>query len=134
MRKLALISFLMVAALFWGCGQTDLSDDFKQNGQLRIEIKGYVTFSYDPLTCQLGFNREDCEFRVNSDNMSDFFILKLDEMPSGEGQRINGAATWTTGDNLHYKKTIFEVVKLEGSKIWLWSSESRIAAVVQVLY
>ncbi len=134
MRKLALISFLLVAALFWGCGQTDLSDDFKHNGQLRMEIKGYVTFSYDPLTCQLGFNREDCEFRVNSDNMSDFFILKLDEMPSGEGQRINGAATWTTGDNLHYKKTIFEVVKLEGSKIWLWSSESRIAAVVQVLY
>ena len=42
MRKLALISFLMVAALFWGCGQTDLSDDFKQNGQLRMEIKGYV--------------------------------------------------------------------------------------------
>ena len=80
MRKLALISFLMVAALFWGCGQTDLSDDFKQNGQLRMEIKGYVTFSYDPLTCQLGFNREDCEFRVNSDNMSDFFILKLNEM------------------------------------------------------
>ena len=74
------------------------------------------------------------DLRVNSDNMSDFFILKLNEMPSGEGQRINGAATWTTGDNLHYKKTIFEVVKLEGSKIWLWSSESRIAAVVQVLY
>ena len=37
MRKLALISFLLVAALFWGCGQTDLSADFKHNGQLRME-------------------------------------------------------------------------------------------------
>ena len=43
MRKLALISFLMVAALFWGCGQTDLSDDFKQNGQLRMGTKAFMS-------------------------------------------------------------------------------------------
>ena len=134
MRQRALISFLMVAALFWGCGQTDLSDDFKQNGQLRMEIKGYVTFSYDPLNCQVGFNRQNCDFRVHSDNMSDFFSITLEEMPANTGQKIDGTATWTTGDDLHTKKTSFDVVKIQGSKIWLWSPDSRIAAVVQALY
>lgn len=121
------------AAAMAGCDEVDLSEDFKINDQLRMEIKGYVTFSYDPLNCQIGFNRENCEFRVHSDNMSDFFSIRFDEMPASEGQRVYGTASWTTGDNLHSKKTIFEVVRLESNKIWVWSSDSRIAAVVQTL-
>ena len=124
---------MSAAGLLAACNEVDLSEDFKMNDQLRMEIKGYVTFSYDPLNCQIGFNRDNCEFRVHSDNMSDFFSIQLDEMPASEGQRINGVASWTTGDNLHGKKTIFEVVRLEGDKIWLWSADSRIAAVVQTL-
>lgn len=133
MRKWPIILLLLIA-IFTACNQADLSEDFKTSDILRMEIKGYVTFRYDPLTCQIGFNRNNCEFRVHSDNMSDFFSVQLEEMPSHEGQRINGTASWTTGDNLHNKKTIFEVVKLEGSRIWLWSPDSRIAAVVQALY
>ncbi len=124
---------ISAAGLFAACSEADLSEDFKLNDQLRMEIKGYVTFSYNPLNCQIGFNRDNCEFRVHSDNMSDFFSVKLDEMPGSEGLRINGTASWTTGDNLHSKKTIFEVVKLDGNKIWLWSADSRIAAVVQTI-
>ena len=134
MRKWSTILSLCVAALFAGCNDVDLSEDFQTNDQLRLEIKGYVTFSYDPLTCQLGFNRDLCEFRVHSDNMSDFFSLKLDEMPASMGQKINGTASWTTGDDFHNKKTTFEVVRIEHGKIWLWSPDSRIAAVVQELY
>lgn len=133
MRHSLAYAFLMLAVLFAGCSEARLSEDFEMNGQLRIEIKGYTVFSYAPATCQLGFNRETCEFRVHTDNMSDFFVIDLDEMPSAEGQKIKGSASWTTGDNLHVKKTIFEVVKIQDSRIWLWSSESRIAAVVLAL-
>ncbi len=134
MRRWAIIFFLPLAFLFSGCKEADLSEDFKMNDQLRIEIKGYTVFRYDPLNCQTGFNREKCEFRVHTDNMSDFFAIQLDVMPSSLGQRVNGTASWTTGDDLHGKKTIFEVVKIDNNKIWLWSSDSRIAAVVQALY
>lgn len=134
MKRLFAILVLLVAVLTQGCRETDLSEDFQLNDQLRMEIKGYVTFSYDPLNCQIGFNRSNCEFRVHSDNMSDFFSIKLDEMPAHIDQRINGAASWTTGDDLHNKKTTFEVVRIENGKIWLWSPDTRIAAVVQELY
>lgn len=133
MKRLAAYTFLMLAALFSGCSEARLSDDFETDDMLRIEIKGYTVFRYDPATCQLGFNRETSEFRVHTDNMSDFFVIDLDEMPTAQEQRVKGMASWTTGDDLHVKKTIFEVVKIQDNRIWLWSSESRIAAVVAIL-
>ena len=132
MRKLILI-LVLVLATFTGCRKSHVSDDFKLNSTLRMEIKGYITFLYDPLTCQISYNPDKYEFRVHSDNMSDFYMLRLDEMPDRVGQSVNGVASWTTGDDLHSKKTAFEALKFEGGKIWLWSSSSRIAVVVQTL-
>ena len=123
------VSVLCIAGCLSGCREHNLSDDFKFDSTIRMEIKGYTVFRYNPLTCQIGFNRERSEFRIHTDNMSDFFIIRLDEMPSAEGQIVNGATSWTTGDDLHTKKTSFEVIRLEGGKIWLWSPSTRIAAV-----
>ena len=125
---LAALAFCMA-----GCREHNLSDDFRNDESIRMEIKGYTTFRYDPLTCQTGFNRERCEFRVHTDNMSDFYIVRLDEMPATEGQMLNGTASWTTGSDLHNKKTSFEVIRIEGDKIWLWSAPTRIAMVVRAL-
>ena len=131
--KLRLSIIALLALCLAGCREHNLSDDFKFDSTIRLEIKGYTIFRYDPLTCQIGFNRERCEFRIHTDNMSDFYMLRLDEMPGRVGQSVNGVASWTTGDDLHSKKTAFEALKFEGGRIWLWSSSSRIAVVVQTL-
>ena len=110
-----------------------ISNNSNQLIEEDIQIKGYITFLYDPLTCQISYNPDKYEFRVHSDNMSDFYMLRLDEMPGRVGQSVNGVASWTTGDDLHSKKTAFEALKFEGGRIWLWSSSSRIAVVVQTL-
>ena len=134
MKLLSRISLLLLlAGSVSACRVHDLSEDFQFDDTVRMEIKGYTTFKYDPYNCQIGFNREKNEFRVHTDNMSDFFHIRFEQMPSAEGQIVNGTVSWTTGDNLHSKKTTFELVKLEGSKIWLWSPSTRIAAVVDVL-
>ena len=127
---------IFLAALVLGfasCREHTLSDDFKFDSTIRMQIKGYTTFRYEPETCQIGFNRDRCEFRIHTDNMSDFYIIRLDEMPAAEGQTVDGTVSWTTGDDLHTKKTSFEVIRLEGGKIWLWSPSTRIAAVVMEL-
>lgn len=131
--KLRLSIIALLALCLAGCREHNLSDDFKFDSTIRLEIKGYTIFRYDPLSCQIGFNRDRCEFRIHTDNMSDFYIIRLDEMPAAEGQTVNGTASWTTGDDLHTKKTSFEVIHLEGGKIWLWSPGTRIAAVVMEL-
>jgi len=133
MKRLVPILAIMLAVLLQGCKESHISESFQLDDTIRLEIKGYTTFIYKPMTCQLGFNRDKCEFRVHSDNMSDFYMLRLDEMPTRVGQNINGTASWTTGDDLHSKKTAFEVLKLEGGRVWLGSASSRIAMVVQIL-
>ncbi len=132
MKKLLPIAAALLLMLP-ACQRDELSEAFRQNGAPRMEIKGFVTFAYDSLTCQKAFNREKSEFRVLSDNVADFFIVDLDATPAEQGQKVGGTATWTTGRDIHSKKTTFEVIKLEGSKIWLWSSSNRIAAVVETL-
>ncbi len=132
MKHWAVILALVLAALA-GCRTETLSEEFIEDRTPRMEIKGYTTFLYDPLKCQIGFNQDKCEFRVHTDNMSDFFIVRLSEMPSSENQILDGTAQWTTGDDLHNKKTSFSVLKMDGDRIWLWSAESSIAVVVQIL-
>ena len=132
MKHWAVILALVLAALA-GCRTETLSEEFIEDRTPRMEIKGYTTFLYDPLKCQIGFNHDKCEFRVHTDNMSDFFIVRLSEMPSSENQILDGTAQWTTGDDLHNKKTSFSVLKMDGDRIWLWSAESSIAVVVQIL-
>lgn len=132
MKHWAVILALVLAALT-GCRTETLSEEFIEDRTPRMEIKGYTTFLYDPLKCQIGFNQDKCEFRVHTDNMSDFFIVRLSEMPSSENQVLDGTAQWTTGDDLHNKKTSFSVLKMDGDRIWLWSAESSIAVVVQIL-
>lgn len=132
MKHWAVILTLVLAALA-GCRTETLSEEFIEDRTPRMEIKGYTTFLYDPLKCQIGFNQDKCEFRVHTDNMSDFFIVRLSEMPSSENQILDGTAQWTTGDDLHNKKTSFSVLKMDGDRIWLWSAESSIAVVVQIL-
>ncbi len=124
---------VLAAVLACSCVGDDPSAGFQEDDTLRIDIKGYTTFSYDPLSCQKSFNRDNCEFRVHSDNMSDFYSVVLEAFPAEVGQMVNGTASWTTSNNLHTKKTTFEVLKLEGDKVWLWSSRNRIAMVVQIL-
>ncbi|MBP5636442.1 MAG: hypothetical protein J6X25_02855 [Bacteroidales bacterium] len=131
MRRL--FSIVLMLVVLAGCQGGGMSDNFKLDSTLRMEIKGYITFMYNPLTCQLSYNPEEYEFRVHTDNMSDFYMLRLDELPNHVGQVVNGTASWTTGDDLHTKKTTFEAIKFEGGKIWFWSASSRIALVVQVL-
>lgn len=132
MKHWEVILTLVLAALA-GCRTETLSEEFIEDRTPRMEIKGYTTFLYDPLKCQIGFNQDKCEFRVHTDNMSDFFIVRLSEMPSSENQILDGTAQWTTGDDLHNKKTSFSVLKMDGDRIWLWSAESSIAVVVQIL-
>lgn len=129
-RTAAILAF---ALLLCGCREDNVSEEFRLSDELRIEIKGYTTFRYNPMTCQIAYNRDKCEFRVHTDNMSDFYALKLAQYPAETGQTISGTVSWTTGSNIHNKKTTFEVLKLEGDKIWLWSSRNKIALVVRSL-
>lgn len=128
-----LATLLVTLTLACACHEDEVSSSFLLDKQVRLEIKGYTVFRYDPLSCQLGFCRDKAEFRAHSDNMSDFYTVRLEAMPAVVGEEIAGSISWTTSNDLHNKKTTFEVSRIEGDLVWLWSASNRIAVVVRVL-
>lgn len=93
-----------------------------------------TVFTYNPSTCQMAFNRERREFRVHTDNMSDFYTLTLSEIPSAPEQKVTGTLIWTDDNEVNARKNVtFTAERLEGDRIWLWTDNGQIGVVVRVL-
>lgn len=128
-----LLPLLLLVSLA-SCADQRMRNAFSESEEIHLMVGGDIPLSYDPNTCQLAFSRDLREFRVHTDNMSDFYVLTLSAVPVSVGQRVSGSLTWTTHDEVLTRKNItLETVRLEGDKIWLWSNSARIGLVVSTL-
>lgn len=127
---------LIIAALLMLCGCQDerLISAFSARDEIRLQVGGVEQLCYDPLTCQLGYNVDNMEFRVHTDNMSDFFSVRLTQIPTEDEQYVTGSLTYTTKTDIVRKSNVtLRVVRLEGDRIWLWNQSSRIGIEIQLL-
>lgn len=136
MKRSIILMTLAIAAMLTlsGC-QGKVDPEFMTSGNFGLRIKDQAVFKYDPLTWQVAFNRDKCEFRVHTDNMSDYYCVRLDCVPTAEKQRARGSIEWTGKSSVNScKDLVFIVERVDGSgRIWLWSKKERIGAVVQIL-
>lgn len=125
----------LACCLLASCKVEDIDDSFLLDNEIRIEVSGIEYFRYDPLTCQLFCNYAGSSFYAGTDTMSDFFSVKLDVIPTEIEQKVTGSIKWTTPSSISSKDNVaLEVVRLEGDKIWLWSTSSRVGMVIKILY
>lgn len=126
-----LITVLLLAS---SCNGTHEITNFSNTDAVRLEVAGITQFYYDPLTCQMAFNRERGEFRVHTDSMSDYFLVKLSEIPTETGQEVTGDITWTTVNDLMTRQNITLIlINSQGDKLWFWNANYRIGAEVRIL-
>ena len=129
-----LITILALCLFLAGCDDSGFKTEFTALDTVRLEVNGSVVFMYDPLTCQLGYDSSKGEFRVHTDDMSDFFTLTLPHLPTSTSEFVNGDISWTTSTSIVSKKNVtLETIRLEGDMIWLWNRGSRIALAVRIL-
>lgn len=133
MKKRLLLILAPVILLSSCVGKVD--PEFLQNEDFCLRIKDNVVFRYDERTCQTAFNRRRAEFRVHTDNMSDYYRITLSGVPTGEGQKFTGDVTWTSTSNIFTKKgCTFTVSKMDAEhRVWLWCRKEQMGAVVQIL-
>jgi hypothetical protein len=133
MRKyLFILAACLVLAGCRGGGKVD--PEFIGSSDICLRVNGTVIFTYDPLTCQLAFNRRDCEFRVHTDTMSDYYCVTLDTVPSAVDQKIDGSICWTSSSSIIHKDCTFRVEKITSDGcVWLWNRKDKIGAVVKIL-
>ena len=126
---------MLALACLTGCqGGGKVEPEFLSSEDICLRVKGTVIFSYNPLTCQLAFNRHDCEFRVHTDTMSDYYCVTLDAIPSAVDQKIDGTLSWTSSSSIIHKDLSFQVEKISSDGcVWLWNRKDKIGAVIKIL-
>lgn len=136
MRRIPYIAALLaLLVLPVGCEpQTVYTPEFLTDSTLRMEVGKQEILTNNPITCQTALNLHRCEFRMHTDNMSEYFIIRFSSMPSEEGESVTvESLVWTnpSGTDQTRKNITLEVVKLEGDIAWLWNSRESIRMTVR---
>lgn len=136
MRKvLNILICVAVALAVASCnGRNGYDRDFLESDTISLTVNREKVFEYDPFTCQLGYNDAKREFRVSTDNMSDYFVVTLSKIPTSKDDQVTGSITWTGPDYTRDLKNLsFNTVKVEREKIWLWNQANKLAVIIPVM-
>lgn len=130
--------FLYILATFVlasACVRYDLDEVLLSREDVSLTRKGETEIVYEPATWQLAYNDERNEYRVNDDEMANYFILKCSERPSYEGQELQADVEWTLRANIkRFEGIRFEVMKVDGNgNIWMWCKPQKIGVTVKRL-
>lgn len=133
MKRLILIAITVIAAA--GCNRFDIDELLLQREDVSLTVKGTEEFSYNPDTCQLGYNDESNEFRVFDDNAGHWFKIRCSASPDTEGQIIKATLNYTTKDDNKSLRDIEMTVRKisDDGRVWLWSDSRKIGIVVKRL-
>lgn len=121
--------------LMSGCTKGFGIDDFRQESDIGLSVKGSYELRYDPANCQLGFNESRNEFWVTDDTMANYFILKCSSFPE-VGKTVTADIVYTTETDLKSRSGLaFEVTgyDTQTGKISLWCQSGKIGVIVKVL-
>lgn len=102
---------------------------------VRMSVKKSEVFRYDDLKCQMAYNKALRQFRAGTDNMSDYFQMKMSAVPVKAGQALNADLEWTTSTSINNLASVpFEVIQVDAdNNAWLWSARQEISVVIKVL-
>lgn len=116
------------------CQNFDVGIVLLVRNDVSLTVRGEEQFVYDPLTCQLGYNMEDCEFRVYDDRLGDWFVLRCNVPPDTEGMKVRADIEFTTNDStVSYDGLEFVVKKTDVSgHVWLWNESRKIGVVISM--
>ncbi len=138
MRKFRYILILVLAAALFGataCNRDGFSKADLEITDVCLRVKGVNVFQYEPYLSQVALNKGRKEFRAGTDTMSDYFLLKMSELPREDGQVITGSLQWTTDDDIVTRNALsFKVERIDAAgTVWLWCAAQKITVVMKLL-
>ena len=137
MRRILPISLCLLLSLacLSGCNRDGFSKSELDSPDVRLSVKGSEVFSYVAGSSQMALNRGRKEFRVGTDTMSDYFLLKMSELPRENGQVFTATLQWTTDDDMVTRSGLtFKVERIgDDGTVWLWCAAQKITVVMKLL-
>ena len=137
MRKIGhrIFTLMLICIAASSCQGSKVDPEFVGTNTTGLTVKGQKVFVFDSMNCQTSFKRESCEYRSFTDNMSDYYCVKLDYVPTENGQKVKGELKWTSKSEIISKKGLsFTVEKTDRSgRLWLWCRKESIGVIIQTL-
>lgn len=132
MKRILLTALIIMVT---GCNRFDVDEILLQRDDVSLTIRGEVIFSYDPGTCQMGYNSENNTFRAYDDDLGHWFILSCRATPDTEGQSLMADLEYTTQtDTKKIRNLEFTLKKNDrNGNLWFWNDERKIGVVVKRL-
>ena len=123
---------ILTAVAASGCVY-DIDEILLEREDVSMTVKGVEQFSYDPVTCQLGYNAEENEFRLVDDDLGNWMIVRCSHRPTSPGQEIKADVTWTTDNDIKSRKGLrFTVRKTSpDGLIWMWCKSEKMGLTVK---
>jgi len=132
MRKLIFI--VTTAVLLSSCSaEPDFS--LSESATPRIERDSKALLEYDENFHQMAFDNAKNEFRITTDNMTDFLVVDLDALPTTAPSSVKALSIqWSSAGGIISKTNLkMDVIKIEGNKIWLWNASEKIGLCLSTL-
>ena len=97
-----------------------------------LSVASKVIFEYDENSCQIAYNASKKQFRVMSDNMKEYYLVRCEAFPKA-GEKIKAELKYTSKNEVHtIPKLNFEVIDVDGETgvIRLWNEKNSIGATI----
>ena len=135
MKVTKYIFSLLILLAASSCARYDVDEILLSRDDISLSCRKDVQLVYDPATWQLACNTARNEFRVNDDEMANYFVFRSDQRPDTEGQEVTGYIEWTVRTNIRkYSNLKFEVRKVGSDGcVWLWNKSQKIGLTVKYL-
>ena len=129
------VAFILTMLLFMSSCQDRfrIEEVLLDREVMSLTWKGVEQMTYDPLKWQMGYNAQKCEYRLNDDEMANYFVLRCETRPMEVGQDVTCNIEWTLATNIkRYDGLRFTVKKMDGKGgIWLWNRTQKIGVMVK---
>ena len=112
--------------------EPDISGSVLASEDYCLEIQGQRMLTFKESESQLGFSETKKQFRVSDDQMTEYYVLECDKVPSVVNETLIVTLIWTMDGTRQTRTGISMKVSQIGTdgRIWLWSSKDQIAAIV----
>ncbi len=72
------------------------------------------------------------QFKLQNDEQASYFVVKTSKTPSTVGETLSATVTTKSIVFLDSQTLSLEVIKISGSKAWLWSSDKQTGLLINI--
>lgn len=126
---------IMAIAAISSCAGLQPEEVLLPRMDISLTMKEEQVMTFDPATCQIGYNSGRNEFRLINDKLNDWVIFRSSATPTDVGQEVKASLEYTSQDSTKKLENLtFRVEKTApDGMVWLWNKDKKIGIIIKIL-